>query len=740
MYRLFAVFVVCAFCFSTVALAQRPDAISGVVLDPTHLHIARALVRLLTPEQVEIARALTDQQGHFTFLENCSPQCTVEIQLPGFQTKRVHASQEEQTIELALAPVEENVIVSATRMETPSSQLGSTTTTIGAEEIADRQSLVASDLLRSVAGAAVVRSGSPGAITSLFVRGGESDYIKVLMDGIPINEPGGAFDFSNIAADDLDHIEIVRGPQSALYGSDAMAGTVQFFSRHNSAESARPQVEINIDGGKYDAFHGNANLNGQLHAFDYDTYFSRFQTDNQGVNDGFWDSTGGFNIGYRLGERAHLRWITRADDSRAGTPGQSAFEPSIDDAYYRKTDGYTGLSLSDQTNAFWDQRLTYTYERSRQISRDFGLDPPYYPTYGGSTSPYEFFDFASDFHNDTRRQHLDYQSNISLGSGDKREGRHIFTLAFEWDRETGFIGDPLSSSFPTHALRDDFGGTFQYQVVLGRFFLSNGVRLEDNSSFGKTVIPRSSAAYLLRQSSGRLGTTKLKFNFGLGIKEPSFLESFSPDPSFLGNPALRPERVRGFDFGIEQRVWNDRTKVELNWFDNRFRDLIEFETISFTPFTGTYFNLNGTKANGAEIIVETAPFKGLKVTSEYTYLNGRVTQSSTPSDPIFGVGKGLLRRPRHSGSLGVTWNWRRLNVTSSMVYVGRRPDSDFAGLEPPLTSDPPYSNWNLAWAYQINRHVSYVGTIENLLDRSYMEALGYPALRISYRTGARFRF
>lgn len=739
MYRLFAVFVVCVFCFPTVALAQRPDTISGIVLDPTHLHIARALVRLLTPKQTEIARTFTDQHGHFTFLENCWPQCMVEVQLPGFLTKRVAASSEEQTIELALAPVEENVVVSATRMETPSSQLGSATTTIGAEEIANRQSLVASDLL-SVAGATVVRSGSPGAITSLFVRGGESDYMKVLLDGIPINEPGGAFDFSSLAADDLDHIEIVRGPQSALYGSDAMAGTVQFFSRHSSTEDARPQVELNIDGGKYDAFHGNANLMGQVHALDYDTYFSRLDTDNQGRNDAFRDSTGGINVGYALGEHAHLRWITRAGESRAGTPGQTAFERPDSDAFFRKADGYTGLSFSTQTNPLWDQRVAYTYERSRQVSRDTFIDPPYVPTFDGHTSPFEFFDFPSDLVNDTRRQHLDYLSDVTLGSGDRRWGRHIFTFAFDWDRETGFIGDRLSGTAPTHALRDNFGGTFQYQTILGKLFLSNGVRVEDNGSFGRTVIPRSSAAYLLRQSSGRLGTTKLKFNFGLGIKEPSFIESFSPEPSFLGNPNLRPERVRGFDFGIEQRVWNDRVKVELNWFDNHFRDLIEFETVSFTPSRGTYFNLNGTKANGAEVIVETAPFKGFRLTSEYTYLNGRVTQSSTPSDPIFGVGKGLLRRPRHSGSIGVTWNWRRLNVTSSTVYVGRRPDSDFAGLQPPLTSDDAYTNWNLAWAYRITNRLSYVGTIENLLDRNYMEALGYPAQRIPYRSGVRIRF
>src|SRR5207247_10387744 len=131
------------------------------------------------------------------------------------------------------------------------------------------------------------------------------------------------------------------------------------------------------------------------------------------------------------------------------------------------------------------------------------------------------------------------------------------------DRENGFLNDFAFTQAPTRAQRDNFGGTFQYQMTIGRFFLTNGVRVEQNGSFGRAVVPRSSAAYLLRRGSGRLGETKLKFNCGLGIKEAKFTESFSPDPHFLGNPDLRPERTRSLDFGLEQRLLNDRMKVEV---------------------------------------------------------------------------------------------------------------------------------------------------------------------------------
>jgi vitamin B12 transporter len=314
-------------------------------------------------------------------------------------------------------------------------------------------------------------------------------------------------------------------------------------------------------------------------------------------------------------------------------------------------------------------------------------------------------------------------------------------LAFSWDRELGAIGDRSIGSLPTHHGLDDFGGIFQYQAIIGRFSLTNGFRVEDHSLFGQTVTPRSSIAYLLRQSNGNLGATKLKFNFGLGFKEPSLVDLFSPDPTFLGNPHLRPERNRSFDFGIEQRFWNDHAKVEVNWFDNRFRDLVEFNVVSFTPrFTGTFINVNAAKANGAEVLLETAPIAGLKLSAQYTYLNSLVTQSSTPSDPIFGVGQGLLRRPRHSGSVGAIWNWRKLTASSAVTYVGRRPDSDFAALEPPITSDPSYTRWDIAWTYRFTKKFAYTGAITNLLDRSYMEALGYPALPIQFRTGGRFTF
>ncbi len=697
--------------------------ISGTVVDPNRASIPRATVRLLSGTK-EAAHTLSDQQGKFSFLQTCNDGCYVEVQLPGFETKKVPVPLADAEIKLDLAPIQEQVNVTANLTETPTEQVGSSVTTISAKEITNQQSLLVSDYLQTVPGATINRSGGRGEITSLFIRGGESDYTKVMVDGIPINEPGGAQDFSGISSANLSRIEIVRGPQSALFGTDAMTGVVQIFTERGSSEDSRPHVRLDFEGGKYNTFQGGVGAGGQYKNFDYDGDWSRIDTDNQGPDAAFRDSTGGFNLGLTMG-KTQIRWIGRGTSSNAGTPGQTEFGPPDTGSTINKGEGYSGLSLKNQTAENWNQRITYTYARSRQVSRDDIVDPPFTPTFHGISAPFQSFDFPSNFVNDTQRQHVDYQSDVTLGSGDGKFGQHIVTFAFGWDRETGLIGDDESGFASTHAMRNNFGGTFQDQMVLGRFVISNGVRVEDNGSFGRAVVPRSSAAYLLRRGAGSFGATKLKFNFGLGIKEPNFTESFSPETSFQGNPNLRPERSRSFDFGVEQRLWSDHAKVELNWFDNRFRDMIQFVSlppIPSNPFPGTFENLSRSKANGLELVVETAPVRSFHVTAAYTYLNN----------------ENLIRRPRHSGSLGLVWDWRKLTFSSTAVYVGRRTDSDFLGLG--LTSSSPYSKWDMALAYRITRQLSFTSAFENVLDHRYMEALGFPALRATYRSGLRVRF
>ncbi len=713
----------------------------GTVLDTRQAPVPRATVRLLDSAQVEVARTLTDDQGRFRFEGVADTTSTVEVSLTGFETTTAKAaSGNELKIVLPIAPVRESVIVTATRTDAPTSQLGASTSVITESELTDRQALWVGDLLQALPGATVVRSGGLGAETSLFVRGGNSDYNKILLDGIPLDEPGGFFNFSNFTVENLERVEVVRGPQSALFGSDAMTSVIQLFTRRGQAETKRPHFSMGFEGGKYETWRGQGGLTGKAGNFDYALQWARLSTDNQDPNSFFHNTSLSGNFGLRLGDRTTLRLILRGELGLAGTPGQTAFGPPDRDGLFRRRDGFGAFTIRNQTTSSWEQRLTYTLTKSRQVSHDLGTDPTFTPMFEGHTAAFPFFDFAEDFLNDTRRHHLNYQSDWRAGTVGHASGQHAFTLAFDWDRELGFLGDRFSSDQPTHPRRDNFGWTFQHQAIWQRLFLTNSARVEDNGSFGTAVVPRSSLAYFLRQGGGAFGATKLKFNFGLGIKEPKFLESFSPSPFFLGNPHLAPERARSFDFGVEQRLWQDRGKLELNWFDNRFRDQIAFQVVNFNTFAGTFFNIGRAKAKGSEVVLEVAPRRWLRAVGSYTYLDSEITRSGNPFDPSQREGQSLLRRPRHSGSLRVFWDWRRFNVTSSTVFIGRRVDSDFVGFVPPLTWNDGYTKWDLAWNYHSLYRITYFGIIENLFNQKYMQALGFPALKLTFRAGFRMDF
>ena len=704
--------------FSQVSIVPA-GTITGTVFDPNRDPLPRATAYLLDPAGVDVARALTDNRGRFRFDGLAEVHYTLAVELVGFETVRQSVEPgTELELTLELAPVREQVVVTATRTRAPSGQLGANTTVLTEEVIASRQAIPLSDLLRSVAGVAVVRSGGYGTITSLFVRGGESNYNKVLLDGVPLNGPGGEFFFDNLSLENIERVEVVRGPQSALFGSDAVTSVVQLFTRRSRAETARPNFFASFESGNRDTWRGRGGFTGQAGRLDYSAQWARFFTDNREPNSTHHNTTLSGNFGLALNQTTSVRAILRGELAQTGTPGLTAFEPPDLSSHSRRRAGTASVTLRNQTTDFWEQRLTYGFNQTRQVSRDLIADKP--------------FDFLFDSLNNQRRHQVSYQSDWRAGSLGHRAGQHILTFALEWDGERGFFGDRLDPANVANARRDNFGWVFQHQSLWGRFSLTNGVRLEDNDSFGFAAVPRASAAYFLRTSGGSLGATKLKFNFGLGIKEPTFLESFSRNPGFRGNPDLVAERSRSFDAGVEQRFWYDRGKLEVNLFHNRFRNVINFLSLGFDPaigFQGTFINVARAKAKGAEVVLELAPRDGLRGRGTYTFLD---TKSSLTERP-------LLRRPRHSGTLEVFWNWRRLTVNSTTLIVGPREDRNF--LAPPgTTSNEGYVRWDLAWSYRTTYRVTYFGVVENLLNDDYMEALGFPALKLMFRAGARLNF
>ncbi len=245
---------------------------------------------------------------------------------------------------------------------------------------------------------------------------------------------------------------------------------------------------------------------------------------------------------------------------------------------------------------------------SHQASTNLEEDPPYTPQFGASVSPFEFFDFTYDSRTDLRRHYATYQADWRPVTGG-RFGDHQVTTALDWDGERGTLTDALAQT-EVVARRDNVGWTLQHQALWPRLFATVSVRVEHNDSFGTATVPRVAAAFVARQSRGAVGETRLKASAGRGIKEPTIVESYSPDPFFLGNPELLPERSRSVDAGIEQRLAHDRLKIEATWFDGRFRDIISTRTLSFNPFRSQFFNIGETRARGLELARRRRPGRG----------------------------------------------------------------------------------------------------------------------------------
>ena len=720
-----------------VAVAQ--TALVGVVVDPDGRPVPRAFVRGTASDGHSVG-VFADEAGQFRLAIAPAANCQVVATLPGFEPATAACSafldQPGRRIELALAPVRESVLVTATRTEVPTSQLGASATVFTADDLARRQTLLVADLVASTPGAMVVRSGGPGALTSLFVRGGESDYNKVLLDGIPLNEPGGIYYLNNLTTEHLERVEIVRGAYSSLFGSDAMASVIQLFTRRADGVARRPRGSVQIDGGTYGTFHGSAGVSGATTRWDYSAGVARFNSDNRVPNSGLETTTLSGNLGWRLNQTAVIRLVGRGELEHVGTPGPTAFGRPDRDAFFDRDDAAFGVTFEQTLRPSFRQRVAYSVATSAQTSTNLTTDPPYTAVYDGRTALFASSDFLNDTHGDLRRHHTSYQADLRLVHA--TAGDHRLTLLADWDGERATQENRLART-TTSNRRDNFGFAAQHQILWPRVFATVGARVEHNDSFGTEAVPRATLVYVARSARGALGDTRLKVGAGTGIKEPTMLESFSVSPFFRGNSDLHPERSRSVEAGIDQRFVNERAKVEVTWFDNRFRDIISLRTNPLT-FEGQYFNVGETHARGVELGFEAAPHPAVRTRGNYTLLDSSIVETTSPGNVLFAPGRWAFRRPRHSGSIGTTIQVGRLTTDVNGIFVGRFIDSDFGLFDPPLTENPGHTTWDARLSLRLTARISGLLTIDNLTDADYSEPFGYQPLRRVVRVGARVTF
>jgi len=672
---------------------------------------------------------VSDSSGEYRFDNLSAGPYSLAVRELGFESETVQltltaATEKKHDLLVRLELLEQRVVVTATRNEVSTSLLGNSVTVISGEEA--RQASQLSDLLRTVSGLHIVQTGTPGAVTSLYLRGGESDYSKVLLDGIPLNQPGGFVDLSNLTTAGIERIEVVRGPQSALYGSDAIAGVVQIFTQKADEEITRPRVELTLEGGNYSTLGTSGRVSGKTGRLSYTGLFSHLETDNSVPNSFFNNNTATAMLGLDIAPDTSLSMIARGEYGRAGVPGPTLFGPADLEEYYRKRNSLFGANFSQRLSPQVSHRFMYSQAQINELSEDPVDSGTFIPSFEGRTGPLSF-DFPYSFLNATRKQVAGYHADFTASG-------HVLATGIEYEHERGVVGEGSAS-------RSNFGYYLQDQwMPTTRLALTGGVRLDRNGSFGFAATPRFSVAWLLRNGgpSSFWGMTRPKFNFGLGIKEPSLVESFSTNPFFRGNPDLEPERTRSVEVGIEQRLAGNRVRVEVNGFYNHFIDQIDILTTDAQTFEASYFNIGRSQAWGVEHVLEIRANQAWRVIGGYTYLNTRILETASPFHPVLQAGSRLLRRPTHSGFVTAGWFKPRWGLSSRASFIGKRTDNDFYNLG--LQEVAGYVRVDLNGSFQITERVDLFAAIQNMLDSDYPEVLGYPALKFNFRTGMRIRF
>jgi outer membrane cobalamin receptor len=632
-------------------------------------------------------------------------------------------------IQLRIAARNETVVVTATRTPLPADQTGAPVEIVDNATLTNRQPVEAADAIRFLPGAIVNTAGRRGGLASLFVRGGDSRYNKVIVDGVPVNEAGGVFDFGAVPVVGADRIEFVRGPESVLYGSDALTSVVQLFTATGTTRT--PELTFGADGGTFSTARGNVNLAGAFARFDYDLFGEQFNTAGQGINDDYSNSAQGANVGVRLSPASTFRFRTRHSNERSGIQSFYNFNgvqylPPDTDQRARQNNflGDAELDLTGPTQ--WKHSFNgYEYHHVR-TNIDTVMD-------AGRATAFGNFDFPFSSYTDSNRAGFMYH-----GEYDPRLWART-NFGYEYENENGYLGD---LTFPplTHGLRRNHALYGEQVFTFSRFSVIAGGRFIHNESFGNRGVPRASLSFLALRGGETFSGTRVRIAYGEGIKEPTFDESFGIGSFFIiPNPNLRPEQVRTLEGAVTQNFLGNRYSISAGYYNNLFRNQVEF-TSDPTTFIGQYLNLNRSLAHGAEFEFHGRPTTRLSVDASYVYTSSQVLQSPVAFDPLLEAGAPLLRRPKHAGNASVNYFARKWGANLSAVGIGRRTDSDFFGLIPHVDHAAGYVRADVSGWYELQRHVTVFAAIENLLNRRYEEAAGYPALKANFRAGLRFRF
>jgi vitamin B12 transporter len=722
--------------FALVSLLFVPAALAGEfqikVVDPHAAAVAGVQVFVYRVEDPAPAQVRTTSgEGVAVFSVEDSKRVRIEVLAPGFAVARadVEPSATSVTVVLKVATASDIVVVTATRTPVAEVDTASSISILTSDELTAMQPEYFGDALRFLPGAVVNVAGQRGGLGSLFVRGGDSRYNKVLVDGVPINEPGGTFDFGSVPMGQVDRVEFQRGTQSTLYGSDAMTSVLQVFTRNGS--TAVPELRFGADGGNFGTAHGYVSLAGARSFFDYNLFADQFQTNGQGPNADYGNALQGGNVGVQISPTVLFRVRTRHSNRRTGVPGEWDFNgqrllPPEEEQRARSNNFLASAELSISGPSRWQHRLSGYEYNTKRLNEDDTIDP-------GRDCDTGFTDCRF-----TTTAHINRAGFLYQGDYTPRSWAQT-TVGYEFEDENGrFFTDSPDFFFSQTitGLRLNHAAYVQQRVTWKRLLAVAGVRYAHNTTFGDKAVPRVALSLLALRGGSFFSGTRLRFSYATGIKEPRFEESFPNDAFTKPNLNLKAEQNRAFEAGVEQSFLSGRFALDAVYYNNLFKDQIDFSCCD-DQFRGQYVNINKSMAHGVEMQLRGRISSRLSLNSGYLYTSSQILEQPLAFDDLHKPGQPLLRRPKHSGNLLLTYTGSRWGANLGGTFVGRRLDSDFLGFG--ITHAAGYGRADFGGWYAINSRMTAYANVQNGLNNHYNEVVGYPALSAGFTAGMRFR-
>ncbi len=684
------IFFTILFC-STITFAADGAEVHGTITDSLGAVVPNAKVQIVRDQEI-LASGQTDSVGAYSLKVSAAGQYIVRTSAQSFQdtesapifiSASAISTSAQRRVDLTLFPgkLDQAISVTATGTPVPLAQVGSAVTILESDQFPFTREV--QQPLRSVPGVQLTQVGDAGSETTLFIRGGNSDANKVLLDGVPVNFAGSFPDFAWFKSAGVQQIEVLRGPNSALYGSDALSGVVSITTAQGA--TPLPRFSYSAEGGNFGTYRQDGSIGGLFRQFDYFSEYDASKTSGDLPNNDYRYGNYGGNFGWTPNAATSLRVILHSFGSHAGEPGAVAMFGIADNSVQNNDNTFMAATFENQTTEHWHNLTRYGRERLRQLFTDpsptgtpydpFNTGFPVYlgnpvtlhgangytvglgtsgcasnPTCGQAILNYSGI-YPSQTEETTNRDFIYAQSQYVSNA-------HLSILgAFKYESERGISF--FSGSSPTQIERGNYSYTMQLAGDFwNRLYYTVGSGIENNAVFGVEGTPRASLAYyLLRPSPGIFSGTKLRASFGKGIKEPSIDEQGSSlydallttpgGPAFIavhGIGQVGAEQSRNYDGGIDQIFANGRVRASITYFHNQFSHGIEFVPTaglielgipvgSFRTLFGAYVNSLAFRAQGVENEIEYRISKNLFARGGYTYLDATV-QRSFSSDAL----------------------------------------------------------------------------------------------------------